>query len=128
MKTSILAAAGAAALLVSAPAAFAQTETTTTTTVYTAAVSEGHGDWTLKRREDWLNDRINKAHDAKELDGREADRAHHELSRIRDEENHMRDHHDGQLTDNETQDLEARLDQMATQIHWAHENAYSAPW
>jgi hypothetical protein len=125
MKTHLLLAAATAALLAAAPAAFAQVETTTT--VYPAAVG-GQGNWTLKRREDWLNEHINKAHDEKDIDDHEADRAHHALDRIRDDENHMRGHHDGQLTDNETTDLEARLDQMAAGIHAAHENAFSRPW
>jgi hypothetical protein len=127
MKTFLLLAAGAAAALVAAaPAAFAQRETTTTT-VYPAAVSEA-GNWTLKRREDWLNEHINKAHDVKDIDDREADRAHHALDRIRDDENRMRGHHDGQLTDNETTDLEARLDQMAETIHAAQVDAFKRPW
>jgi hypothetical protein len=125
MKTPLLLAAAATALLAAAPAAFAQRETTTT--VYPAAVSDS-GNWTLKRREDWLNEHINKAHDIKDIDDREADRAHHMLDRIRDDENKMRGHHDGQLTDNETTDLEARLDQMAAGIHAAQVDAFRRPW
>jgi hypothetical protein len=127
MKTPILLAAGAAALLTSAafvPAAFAQPVATTVVT----APGPDTGNWTLKRREDWLSDHINKAHDEHAIDGHEADRAHHALDRIRDDENHMRDRHDGQLTDNETADLEARLDAMAAQIHWAHDNNFARPW
>jgi hypothetical protein len=124
MKTHILMAAAAAAVLACAPAAFAQTDATPIVTPAGPDV----GNWTLKRREDWLNDHINKAHDEHAIDGHEADRAHHMLDHIRDDENHMRDHHDGQLTDNETADLEARLDQMAAQIHWAHDNNFARPW
>jgi hypothetical protein len=40
----------------------------------------------------------------------------------------MRDSHDGQLTDNETTLLEARLDDVAAKIHWAHEQAFQRPW
>ena len=54
-----------------------------------------------------------------------ATRAFDELRRTEDE---MRDHQHGQLTDNQTADLEARLDDMAAQIHWAHEEAFVKPW
>jgi hypothetical protein len=121
----LLAATAAATLLAAAPAAFAQPAAGTT--VYPAAVGDA-GNWTLKRREDWLNEHINKAHDLKDIDDREADRAHHALDRIRDDENRMRGRHDGQLTDNETTDLEARLDQMAAGIHAAQEDAFRRPW
>jgi len=125
MKHSILLAT-AAAVLAAAPVAFAQTETTTTT-VYPASVGDP-GNWTLKRREDWLNEHINKAHDEHDIDGKEADRAHHMLDRIKADESKMRDHHDGELTDNETADLEARLVAMASGIKAAHENAFQKPW
>jgi len=38
------------------------------------------------------------------------------------------DHQHGQLTDNQTADLESRLDAMADQIHWAHQEAFAKPW
>ena len=40
----------------------------------------------------------------------------------------MRDHHDGQLTDNQTADLESRLNDVASKIHWLHENSFQRPW
>jgi hypothetical protein len=128
MQTSILLAAGAAVLLAMAPGAHAQIVEPANATPATIAPAPDSGNWTLKQREDWLNDRINKAHDGHDIDGREADRAHHALDRLRDEENKLRGDHDGQLTDNETQMLEARLDDMAAQIHWLHENAFQRPW
>jgi hypothetical protein len=130
MKTPLILAAGLAAGLALVSAAHAQPpERGERVTVYPATRGDvDRGDWTLKRREDWLNDKINQAHDEHALDGREADRAHHELDRLKDDEHHLRDHHDGQLTDNETADLEARLDQMAEQIHFAHEDAFRRPW
>lgn len=33
-----------------------------------------------------------------------------------------------QLTDNETTDLEARLDGVADHIQWLHENVFQRPW
>lgn len=134
MKTSmILAAASAAALFAFLPlASVARAQDYTppgaAPPVEGAPAATHAGDWTLKERERWLDDRINKARDEHDLDGGEADRAHHELDRLRDDENHMRDRHDGQLTDNETTTLEARLDDMAAKIHWVHENAFQKPW
>lgn len=93
------------------------------------AVVSPHGDWTLKEREDWLGDRLRAARDDGSIDGGEFDRVHHELDRIHDDENRMRSDHDGgQLTDNETSTLEARLDGVADQIHWLHEDQFKRPW
>lgn len=127
MRTSILMSAAAAAFLAFAPASFAQDEPPPGGPPPAAAAPDA-GNWTLKQREDWLSSRIDKAHDDGDIDGHEADRVHHELDRIKDDENRMRDHHDGQLTDDETTELEARLDQMASQIHWLHEHAFQRPW
>jgi hypothetical protein len=137
MKTSILLAAGAAALLTALPAVAQDVDPTpagapppvaSVPSAIPPAPGVVHGDWTLKDREHWLDDHINKAHDEHDIDGHEADRVHHELDRIRDDENRMRGEHDGQLTDNETAMLESRLDAMATQIHWLHQSAFERPW
>jgi hypothetical protein len=134
MKNPLILAAGLAAGLALASAAQAQPPDeqpgrNERVTVYPAGRGDvDRGDWTLKRREDWLNDKINQAHDEHALDGREADRAHHELDRLRDDENRMRGHHDGQLTDNETLSLEARLDGLADQLVQQHNEAWRRPW
>jgi hypothetical protein len=69
-----------------------------------------------------------KARDDGSIEDHEFDRVRHELSRIRDDEDRLRDAHDGQSTDNETTDLEARLDGVAAQIHWMHEQSFQKPW
>lgn len=92
------------------------------------AVVGDHGNWTLKEREDWLGDRLRVARDDGSIDGSEFDRVRHEIDRIHDDENRMRGDHDGQLTDNETSTLEARLDGVADQIHWLHEDRFQRPW
>ena len=94
----------------------------------TAAVSSAHGDWTLREREKWVSNRIDKSRDDGALDRTEYDRARHSLDDLRRAEDEMRDHQHGQLTDNQTADLEARLDAMADQIHWAHQEAFVKPW
>ena len=92
------------------------------------AVAQDHGDWTLKQREDWLNHRIDASRDNGALDHVEYDRVRHELGNIRHEEDAMRDSQHGQLTDNQTTDLEARLDNVATRIHWANATNFERPW
>jgi hypothetical protein len=122
--TISLAAYGAAMALSLSPwggAANAQTDMTPTPAV-------SHGDWTLREREDWLNDRLDKSRVDGSLDRIEFDRAKHDLNDLRHEEDRMRDDKHGQLTDNETANLEARLDDMAAKIHWANMAAYTRPW
>ena len=92
------------------------------------AVSATHGDWTLRQREDGLHDRLEKSRDNGSLDRVEFDRAHDSLEGLRHEEDRMRDAQHGQLTDNETTDLEGRLDAMAAKIHWANADAFRRPW
>jgi hypothetical protein len=94
----------------------------------TVAVSPTHGDWTLREREEWLYDRIDKSRDDGALDRVEYDRARHSLDDLRRDEDEMKDHQHGQLTDNQTAELEARLDSMASEIHWAHQEAFEKPW
>ncbi len=96
----------------------------------TAPVEAGatHGDWTLRQREDWLNDRLDKSRANGTLDREQFDMAKHEMADLRREETMLRDHAHGQLTDNQTADLEERLDTMAAKIHWANEAAYTRPW
>jgi hypothetical protein len=125
----LMALAGAAAAFAGAvPATHALAQPYTGTATDTTANVTDHGNWTLREREDWLGDRLRMAHDDGAIDNMEFDRVHHELDRIRDSENRMRDDHGGQLTDNETSVLEARLDGVADQIHWLHEDRFRKPW
>jgi hypothetical protein len=110
----IVLAGSAAALLGAAPAA--------------PVFAQDHGNWTLRQREDWLHDRIQRSRDDGSLDRVEFERVKHELGDLRHDEDKMRDHHDGQLTDNETTELEARLDNLAAKIHWLREDTFQRPW
>ena len=74
-----------------------------------ATPAPAHGDWTLRQREEWLNDRLDKSRDNGALDQMEYDRAKHSMDALRGDEDRMRDEQHGQLTDNENADLEARL-------------------
>jgi hypothetical protein len=124
---TLLAAGSAVAMLSLAPMAV-HAQAVEGVAVDTSAAVSPHGDWTLKQREDWLYNRLDKARDDGSVNSAEFDRVHHEMDRIRDDENRQRDDHDGQLTDNETTMLEARLDNVAGQIHWLHEDAFRRPW
>jgi hypothetical protein len=131
MNTTRLVAISCAAvsLAAAAPASHALAQAYQGATVDTTATVAGQGNWTLKERENWLQDRLHTARDDGSIDGHEYDRVNHELDRIRDSENDLRGQHDGgQLTDNETSMLEARLDGVADQIHWLHEDRFRKPW
>jgi len=93
-----------------------------------SAMSPDHGNWTLKEREGWLHDHLDKARDEGSIDRHEYARVRDELTDIHHDEDRMRDHHDGQLTDNDTTALEGRLDAVAHQIHWLRVNSFQMPW
>jgi hypothetical protein len=118
--TCFLAAAPAAALLALSPAAVLAQPAGG----YNAAATH----WTLKAREHWLYDRLHKAKDDGSINGHEYDRVHDQLDDITHREGDMRDRQDGQLTDNQTQTIEQRLDDVADHIQWLHQNAFERPW
>jgi hypothetical protein len=132
MKTlNLLLMSGAAAVLASS---FALTgpvaaQSADSSAVDTNAVVSDHGNWTLKEREDWLDNRLHMARDDGSIDHTEFDRVRNDLDGIRDDEHHLRSgHQDGQLTDNETATLETQLDDVASRIHWLHEDKFQRPW
>ena len=119
----------AAALLIgTAPAALVHAQPVSGDAVDTSAVVSPHGNWTLRQREDWLYSRLDKARDDGSLGGDEFEHVHHDIDQIRADEDSMRDGQDGQLNDNQTAMLETRLDGVADQIHWIHENNFRRPW
>jgi len=123
LSTLSLLAAGAAGLFAIAPL------TTAVAQGMDASATVGdHGNWTLKERESWLHNRLDKSKDSGAISHEEFDRVSHELADIRHDEDAMRDHGGGELTDNQTSDLEARLDIVADKIHWAHDESLSKPW
>jgi hypothetical protein len=93
-----------------------------------AAPMAAPGNWTLRQREDWLNDKLEKSRGDGSLDRAQFDRAHRDLTDLRREEGNLRDAAHGELTDNQTAELEARLDTMAAKIKWANAAAYAQPW
>ena len=125
LLTLSLTAYGAAVLLSLSPWSAAQAQTDGAPA---AATASPHGDWTLREREQWLNDRIGKSRDNGSLDRVEYDHARHNLDELRQAEDRMRDSQHGQLTDNQTADLDSQLDSLAAKIHWANASAFQRPW
>ncbi|MGH7022562.1 MAG: hypothetical protein ACREEB_03110 [Caulobacteraceae bacterium] len=113
---------GGVALLAGAPLA------TTSAQTLQPVVAPMHRDMTLGQREDWLSQRIDRSRDNGALDHSEYDRVRAALHHIRQDENAMRDRQDGQLTASQTSDLEARLDNVASRIHWANQTNLDLPW
>jgi hypothetical protein len=124
--TLSLLAASAASVIAFAPMVAANAQSMTTVSA-PASLTE-HGNWTLKERETWLHNRLDKARSDGAIDHGEYDRVKDELGAIHSDEDRMRDHHDGQLTDNQTAMLEERLDGVAEKIHWLHEDSFARPW
>jgi hypothetical protein len=126
MKTLALALAASAAMTAFslAPLGAAQAQADPPT----PAAAATHGDWTLRQREVWLNDRLDKSRADGTLDHVQFDSAKQDMADLRHEEDGMRDAAHGQLTDNQTADLETRLDSMAAKIHWANMKTYARPW
>jgi hypothetical protein len=123
MLTLSLAGCGAAMLLSLSPwsAASAQTEMTPTSAV-------AHGDWTLRQREEWLNGQLEKARNDRSLDKAGFNSARLEMRDLGREESRMRHDGHGELTANQTAELDTRLDTVAAKIHWANMSEHAHPW
>jgi hypothetical protein len=116
------AALGGAAVVSISPlsAVYAQTDS--------APAAAAQGDWTLGQREDWLGARLKESVASGALDRAGFNQAQLEMDHLRQEESRMRHDGGGQLTDNQTSELEARLDTMSDKIHLANMGAYKRPW
>ena len=129
---------GAAALLILAPMTAANAQSMDSPAMAPPAVDASavdasatvtqSGNWTLKQRESWLHDRVDKSHSDGSLESREYDRVKEQLSDIHHDEEALRDHQSGQLTDNQTAMLETRLDDVAAKIHWVQDANFQRPW
>jgi hypothetical protein len=93
-----------------------------------AAAVTPHGDWTLRQREDWLNGQLEKARDDRSLDKASFNSARLEMRDLGREESRMRHDAHGQLTDNQTAELDTRLDTVAAKIRWANMSEHTHPW
>lgn len=121
ISLSLVTLVGAAALSLSPfSAVYAQMQT--------APAVATQGDWTLGQREDWLGSQLKDSVANGGLDRAAFNQAQLEMDHLRQEESRMRHDGGGQLTDNQTSELEARLDTMSDKIHWADMSAYKRPW
>ena len=121
--TMSLAAYGAAVALTLSPwGSSAQAQ------VHGVTVPAAHGDWTLGQREDWLSARIEQARADGNLTAAEYEHARADLAVLRADAAQMRASQAGELTPNQTRELEARLDTLSDHIHWANMAALERPW
>ncbi|MGZ6013680.1 MAG: hypothetical protein ACXWK0_17690 [Caulobacteraceae bacterium] len=83
------------------------------------------GEWTLERREAWMQERLDRARSDGSLTRHDIKRAQNTLNGIRARQSRMM--RDGRLDGEERRELEGRLDQLRDTLHWAtREDA--APW
>lgn len=87
------------------------------------------GDWSLERREAWLQERITNARADGSLSRRDAYRAQMGLNDIRATRARMMRHGRGQLRPGDRAVLEQRLDRLRDAIRWSRQsNDNVAPW
>jgi hypothetical protein len=84
--------------------------------------------WDIDRREQWLDERIERGRADGSLDKKEAHKVHDKLRDIRQLEGRMRKRDGGYLNDADRGVLEDKLDDLSRQIHWMRENNERAPW
>jgi len=87
----------------------------------------GGGDWSLERREDWLQQRINQGRADGSLTRREAYRVQSGLNDVRSTQARMMRRGHGRLRDSDRAFLEQRLDRLRDTIRWARQNDENLP-
>ena len=83
------------------------------------------GEWTLERREAWMQDRLNHARTDGSLSRHDVRRAQATLNGILERQHRMM--RDGRLDGRERMELQARLDQLRDTLRWAHQED-APPW
>lgn len=86
-------------------------------------------EWSLERREDWLQQRISQGRADGSLNRREAYRAQMSLNDIKHTQMRMMRHAGGRLRASDRAQLEQRLDRLRDAIRWSRQNDENmAPW
>lgn len=85
------------------------------------------GDWSLERRESWMQERIEHAVANGDLTDHDYHRAHRMLQRIMDRQAHLIREDGGELRPSDRRELEERLDNLNDTLHWARRED-AAPW
>lgn len=84
-------------------------------------------DWSLERREQWMESRIQRAMSDGRLSGAENERAQAELGAIRDEQARLLARDGGALSDPDSTYLANRIDELNRTLHWTGPNM-PTPW
>jgi len=92
------------------------------------APAVAHADWTLRQRQDWLNHKLETAVADGAMTDSSFNQARLEMRNLANEESRMRHDASGQLTPNQTSELEARLDIVSAKIRWANMTNEKRPW
>ena len=92
------------------------------------AIAQPAGNWDLNRRENWLQERIDRGVADGSLTRGEAHRVERQLRRIRRDEARLTHAEGGVLRDRSRVMLERRLDDLSDHIRWARHNDVARPW
>ena len=85
------------------------------------------GEWTLERRESWLQERLDRAASNGDLTAHDAGRAQKDLEKIMSLQDKMIRDDGGALRPSDRRELEGRLDQLDGTLRWAR-NEDAPPW
>jgi hypothetical protein len=85
------------------------------------------GEWTLERRESWLQERLDRAASDGALTHHDLKRAEKTLAGIMDRQAHLVSADGGALRPSDRRELEGRLGQLDDTLRWAHKED-APPW
>jgi Spy/CpxP family protein refolding chaperone len=86
-------------------------------------------EWDLNRREQWLQERVDRGLQDGSLSADEARHVRHDLEDIHEEQVRLQDANDGELMEEDSDRLEEKLDHVASNIHWLKkQNDEMPPW
>jgi hypothetical protein len=88
---------------------------------------EGMAHWSLHRREDWLQARIDRAADRGWLSGNEISRGRTELQAIKSEQASLMSRDGGALSPTDRRYLAQRINELNATLRWQGENP-PPPW
>ncbi len=85
------------------------------------------GQWSLERRESWMQEKIEHAVANGDLTDHDSKRAQKMLEGIMDRQAHLVSADGGALRPSDRRELEERLDNLNDTLHWARKED-AAPW
>ncbi len=90
-------------------------------------MDRSEGEWSLQRREAWLQTRIDRSSERGGLSGNEEERGRAELQSIRAEEAKLRDRDGGRLSPEDRTYVASRIDGLNRTLRWQGDNP-PPPW